>query len=97
MLPPRFDRRYAVLRRNSSHWSNLWTRGDDDSERLQKDPVKEQLAVRNLKSRDQGTYKVLDKHGLAVSTVQLSVEGQSADPAPGALIGRPIWADRSSN
>lgn len=68
--------------RNSSHWSNLWTRGDDDSERLQKDPVKEQLTIRKLRSRDQGTYKVLDKHGLAVSTVQLSVEGQSADLQP---------------
>ncbi|KAI3358244.1 hypothetical protein L3Q82_003238 [Scortum barcoo] len=60
--------------RNSSEWSGVWMRGDRNSPRLHKDPLKEQLTIRNLKSSDDGTYKVLDELGLAVSTVQLSVE-----------------------
>lgn len=63
--------------RNSSVWSDLWMRGDANSERLQKHPLNEQLTIMNLKSSDEGTYKVLDEHGLAVSTVQLSVEGET--------------------
>lgn len=66
----------AVLHRNSSQWSDLWVRGDDDSERLEKHPLEEQLRIKKVKSSDEGTYKVLDEHGLAVSTVQLSVEGE---------------------
>lgn len=50
-------------------------RGDENSERLEKHPLNEQLTIRKLNSLDEGTYKVLDEHGLAVSTVQLSVEG----------------------
>uniref|UniRef100_A0A7N8WJ84 Galectin 17 n=1 Tax=Mastacembelus armatus TaxID=205130 RepID=A0A7N8WJ84_9TELE len=61
---------------NSSEWSDLWMRGDENGERLEKHPVKEQLTIRKVKSSDEGTYKVLDERGLAVSTVQLSVEGE---------------------
>lgn len=39
--------------------------------------------MRKLTSSDEGTYKVLDEHGLAVSTVQLSVEGESPTGSPG--------------
>lgn len=58
-------------------------RGDEDSERLEKNPHREQLTMRKLTSSDEGTYKVLDEHGLAVSTVQLSVEGESPTGSPG--------------
>lgn len=54
----------------------MWMRGDENTERLEKHPLKEQLTIKNLKSSDGGTYKVLDEQGLAVSTVLLSVEGQ---------------------
>lgn len=51
-------------------------REEGASERLEKDPLKEQLKIRKVTQDDQGTYKVLDKHGLAISTVQLSVRGE---------------------
>ncbi|XP_041811016.1 galectin 17 isoform X1 [Chelmon rostratus] len=66
-----------LLHRNSSQWSDLWMRGDEDSHRLEKHPEKEQLTVKRLHSSDEGTYKVLDEYGLAVSTVQLAVEESS--------------------
>ncbi|KAL7382059.1 hypothetical protein ABVT39_016175 [Epinephelus coioides] len=76
-LYTRHSLRVVFLGRNSSVWSDLWMRGDANSERLQKHPLNEQLTIMNLKSSDEGTYKVLDEHGLAVSTVQLSVEENS--------------------
>ncbi|XP_040908752.1 galectin 17 [Toxotes jaculatrix] len=63
--------------RNSSEWSDLWVREGENSRRLEKHPLKEQLTMKNLQSSDEGTYKVLDEQGLAVSTVQLSVEKSS--------------------
>lgn len=54
-------------------WSDLWMRGDTNSERLDKHPHKEQLTIKNLQKSDEGLYKVLDKQGLAISTVQLSL------------------------
>uniref|UniRef100_A0A3P8S007 Immunoglobulin domain-containing protein n=1 Tax=Amphiprion percula TaxID=161767 RepID=A0A3P8S007_AMPPE len=63
--------------RNSSVWSDMWMRGDKNTWRLEKHPLLEQLTIRNLKRSDEGTYKVLDGQGLAVSTVQLSVEENS--------------------
>lgn len=62
--------------RNSSDWSTLWIRGDG-GQRLQKDPQKEELTVKGLERADQGTYKVLDENGLAISSVELSVEDPS--------------------
>lgn len=69
--------RVVFQSRNSSQWSDLWMRGDEDSHRLEKHPEKEQLTVKRLHSSDEGTYKVLDEYGLAVSTVQLAVEESS--------------------
>uniref|UniRef100_A0A3Q4BNL4 Immunoglobulin domain-containing protein n=1 Tax=Mola mola TaxID=94237 RepID=A0A3Q4BNL4_MOLML len=66
-------------RRNSSDWSVLWTQGDNDSRRVQKDGLREQLTVKKLKPEDEGTYRVMDEHGLAISTVLLSVEGETAE------------------
>ncbi|XP_008302378.1 galectin 17 [Stegastes partitus] len=66
--------RLVFQARNSSVWSDVWMRGDKNSQRLEKDPLLEQLTIKNLKSSDEGTYKVLDNQGLAISTVQLSVE-----------------------
>lgn len=74
----------TVLHRNSSEWLDLWMRGDKDSQRLEKHPLKDQLTIKKLQKSDEGTYKVLDEHGLAVSTVQLSVEGEKPILLPGA-------------
>ncbi|XP_061597599.1 galectin 17 [Cololabis saira] len=63
--------------RNSSEWSVVWMREGGNSQRFEKHPVLEQITIKNLTHSDDGTYKVLDEHGLSVSTVQLSVEEQS--------------------
>ncbi|XP_015259957.1 PREDICTED: uncharacterized protein LOC107104475 isoform X1 [Cyprinodon variegatus] len=67
---------YAVVfqSRNSSEWVNLWKRGDENTERLEKHPQLEQLTIKNLQSSDDGLYKVLDENDLCVSTVQLMIE-----------------------
>ncbi|XP_033950017.1 galectin 17 [Pseudochaenichthys georgianus] len=65
--------------RNSSEWSVVWMRGEEDSERMEQDVANERLTIKNLKSSDEGMYKVMDEQGLAVSTVLLSViEGSKA-------------------
>ncbi|XP_070840660.1 galectin 17 [Chaetodon trifascialis] len=79
-LYTRHSFRVVFQGRNSSQWSDLWMRGDKDSQRLEKHLVKEQLTMKKLKRSDEGTYKVLDEHGLAVSTVQLSVEERATAP-----------------
>ncbi|XP_071764189.1 galectin 17 [Centroberyx gerrardi] len=66
--------RVVFQSRNSSEWSDLWMRGDENTQRLEKLPDKEQLALKKVTRADEGTYKVLDEHGLAVGTVQLSVD-----------------------
>ncbi|XP_026205608.1 uncharacterized protein lgals17 isoform X1 [Anabas testudineus] len=63
--------------RNSSEWSDLWMRGDNNTQRLEKQLLTEQLTIKKLRKSDAGLYKVLDQQGLAVSTVQLSVEEHS--------------------
>ncbi|XP_013879377.1 galectin 17 [Austrofundulus limnaeus] len=63
--------------RNSSAWLDVWSRGGKNSERVEKHPLHEQLTIKTLKSSDEGTYKVLDENGYAVSTVQLSVTENS--------------------
>ncbi|XP_034747480.1 uncharacterized protein lgals17 [Etheostoma cragini] len=72
-LYTRHSVRVVFQGRDSSEWADLWMRGDEDSPRLQKHPLNEQLAITKLTSADEGTYKVLDAAGLAVSTVQLAV------------------------
>ncbi|CAG5888321.1 galectin 17 [Menidia menidia] len=64
--------------RNSSEWSDLWMRGDKNSQRLEKHPRQEKLKIKQLQGSDEGTYKVLDEHGLAVSTVQLYMREKSS-------------------
>ncbi|XP_070702390.1 galectin 17 [Pempheris klunzingeri] len=66
--------------RNSSEWSDLWKKGDKDCHRMEKNPLRDQLTIKKLERSDEGTYKVLDQHGLAVSTVQLSVDESSPPP-----------------
>lgn len=72
--------------RNSSQWTNLWVRAGEEEEKEQqqqyqhrvvKDPLKEQLTIRRLTEEDEGTYKVLDLQGLAISTTQLSIKEKS--------------------
>lgn len=61
---------------NSTEWSELWMRGDEDTHRLEKNQHREELTLKRLKREDKGEYKVLDEQGLAISTIQLSVEGK---------------------
>ncbi|KAM6975013.1 galectin 17 [Tautogolabrus adspersus] len=69
--------------RNSSDWTDLWMKDDENSLRWEKHPLREQLIIKNLKHSDEGLYKVLDEHGLAVSSVQLSVkEGSNSHKLP---------------
>ncbi|XP_037329738.2 galectin 17 [Pungitius pungitius] len=86
-LYTRHSVRVVFQDRNSSDWSVLWARGDQEGGRLLKHPEEEQLTFRSLRREDQGTYKVLDEHGLAVSTVQLSVEERSKAPRVQELLG----------
>ncbi|XP_047461161.1 galectin 17 [Mugil cephalus] len=76
-LHTRHSFRVIFQGRNSSEWSDLWMRGDEDSERVEKHLKRQQLKIKKVTRSDEGTYKVLDEHGLAVSTVQLSVEETS--------------------
>lgn len=76
-----------MFHRNSSQWVNLWVRGSEWKEpeeelqqqqnRVVKDPLKEQLTIRTVTEDDEGTYKVLDLMGLAISTMQLSIQGEA--------------------
>ncbi|XP_060916046.1 galectin 17 isoform X1 [Labrus mixtus] len=68
--------------RNSSDWTDLWMKDDENSQGLEKHPLREQLTIKSLKLSDEGLYKVLDEHGLAVSTVKLSVEGETPTLPP---------------
>lgn len=90
-----------MLHRNSSQWSDVWVRGDDNSsERLEKHPVREQLKMRKVTRSDEGMYKVLDDHGLAVSTVQLAVEGERLQIhsfTPAGLRERPVTLSQLQN
>lgn len=76
----RHSMRVVFQGRNSSEWSDLWVRGNKNSERLFKHPQQEQLTVTSLTSSDDGTFKVLDEYGLAVSTVQLSIRDNWMSP-----------------
>ncbi|XP_028256255.1 galectin 17 isoform X2 [Parambassis ranga] len=65
--------------RDSSVWTDVWLREEGNSERVVKHPLLQQLTMRKVQHTDEGVYKVLDENGLAVSTVQLTVE---ENPAP---------------
>lgn len=73
-LHTRHSVRVVFQGRNSSEWSDVWMRGDNNSQRLEKHLLHEQLTLKRLKPSDEGIYKVLDEEGLSVSTVQLTVE-----------------------
>ncbi|CAJ1082875.1 uncharacterized protein LOC110000223 isoform X1 [Xyrichtys novacula] len=66
--------RVVFMNRTRSEWAVLWMREDGDNQRFQKHPLREELVMTGLTPADEGTYKVVDKHGLAVNTVQLSVK-----------------------
>ncbi|CAL8292959.1 unnamed protein product [Merluccius merluccius] len=57
-------------------WGLLWLRGNQISPRLQKPSGREEVLLSGAIPEDQGFYKVLDQHGLAVSTLLLTVHGQ---------------------
>ncbi|XP_074542160.1 uncharacterized protein LOC141802527 [Halichoeres trimaculatus] len=76
LFTPR-SKRVVFQGRNSSSWTVLWMREEGDNQRLEKDPQRERLTMRSLGRSDEGTYKVVDEHGLTVSTVQLTVKESS--------------------
>ncbi|XP_027891022.1 galectin 17 [Xiphophorus couchianus] len=63
--------------RDSSEWVNLWKRGDENNERMEKHHQLEQLTIKNLQYSDEGIYKVLDGDDLSVSTMQLYITEKS--------------------
>uniref|UniRef100_A0A8C5B9N7 Uncharacterized protein n=1 Tax=Gadus morhua TaxID=8049 RepID=A0A8C5B9N7_GADMO len=65
--------RVVFQERNGSSWGLLWQRGGAESPRLRRVPGREELVLTHPTPEDQGFYKVLDGHGLAVSTLLLSV------------------------
>ncbi|XP_069566411.1 galectin 17 [Brachyistius frenatus] len=71
--------RVVFQARNSSEWSDVWMRDNKNTQHLWKHPLLNQLTIKNVKGSAEGTYKVLDEQGRAVSTVQLSVEENSTD------------------
>ncbi|KAG9333682.1 hypothetical protein JZ751_010672 [Albula glossodonta] len=54
--------------------SGAWGSGDWGGRLTQGDEKRERLILSGVRMEDAGTYKVLDPHGLAVSTVHLTVE-----------------------
>ncbi|KAJ3609047.1 hypothetical protein NHX12_023574 [Muraenolepis orangiensis] len=72
--------RVVFQERNASEWSLLWLRGDKVSPRLYKHQEREEVVLIQTTSQDQGYYKVLDHHGLAVSTLQLTVIEATSPP-----------------
>lgn len=60
-----------------------WAEQEEEEEqqqqqnRVMKDPLKEQLTIRRVTVDDGGIYKVLDPQGLAISTTQLSIQGEA--------------------
>ncbi|XP_014032775.2 uncharacterized protein [Salmo salar] len=60
--------------RNSTEWEVLWMRGDEKVNRGHLEEAEGVVVLRGLRMDNSGTYKVLDSHGLSVSTVKLEVE-----------------------
>lgn len=63
---------------NSTEWSHFWMRGDENTQHLEKPEDREELILRGLERSNEGMYKVLDEHGLAVSTIRLTVQELSS-------------------
>ncbi|XP_030202219.1 uncharacterized protein LOC115535290 [Gadus morhua] len=74
--------RVVFQERNGSSWGLLWQRGGAESPRLRRVPGREELVLTHPTPEDQGFYKVLDGHGLAVSTLLLSVRESLPVPEP---------------
>ncbi|CAB1351103.1 unnamed protein product [Coregonus sp. 'balchen'] len=62
--------------RNSTELTVLWIRGEEDNRGCLEE-AERLVVLKGLRMDDCGTYKVLDSHGLSVSTVELTVEGKS--------------------
>ncbi|CAB1320966.1 unnamed protein product [Coregonus sp. 'balchen'] len=60
--------------RNSTEWKVLWIRGDKKLNRGHLEEAEGVVVLRGLRMDNSGTFKVLDSHGLSVSTVKLTVE-----------------------
>ncbi|XP_070970159.1 immunoglobulin superfamily member 11-like [Oncorhynchus clarkii lewisi] len=60
--------------RNSTEWKVLWMRGDGKVNGGRLEEAEGLVVLRGLRMDNSGTYKVLDSHGLSVSTVKLTVE-----------------------
>ncbi|CAL8299791.1 unnamed protein product [Lota lota] len=74
--------RVVFQERNGSEWALLWLRGQD-SPRLRMSQGREEVVLTGTTLEDQGLYKVLDQHGLAVSTLLVSVHESPSVSEPG--------------
>ncbi|XP_029369673.1 uncharacterized protein LOC115050766 [Echeneis naucrates] len=80
--------------RDKSESSDLWVKGQqNNSPRLVYDPLKNQLTLKNLSYSDEGTYKVLDKQGLAISTMKLTIEERTK----ALKVQQPVEKDAASD
>lgn len=66
--------------RNSTEMTVLWMRGEEEVNSGRLKEVEGFVVLKGLKIDDCGTYTVLDSHGLLVSTVHLTVEGNIPEP-----------------
>ena len=61
-----------------AQWEVLWKKGQEPhpslSHRIREEEGR--VVFRNAGSDDEGTYRVLDEHGLALSTVKVTVTGE---------------------
>lgn len=65
-------------RSDTTEWRKLWQRqGSGEDLRTRVEERKGKLLIRNVRSSDEGVYKVMDTEGLALSTVKVSVKGKN--------------------
>ncbi|XP_046875190.1 galectin 17 isoform X2 [Hypomesus transpacificus] len=65
--------RVVAQRGNTSSWEEMWVRGEERLEERLEEQEGGDLVLRGLRREDEGTYRVLDAQGLAVSTLKVTV------------------------
>ena len=70
--------RVVAQRGNTSSWEEMWVRGEERLEERLEEQEGGDLVLRGLRREDEGTYRVLDAQGLAVSTLKVTVNGKKA-------------------
>ncbi|XP_067111868.1 uncharacterized protein [Osmerus mordax] len=93
--------RVVAQRGNTSSWEEMWVRGEERLEERLEEQEGGDLVLRGLRREDEGTYRVLDAQGLAVSTLKVTVNevpkihevpkiiARQADPVGEGRVNRP--------